>query len=623
MPEPPPVEATRDGLREFADRGLAWIDAHLEDFDPFADGRPFEVRLGQRVGELAILLNAYVGLATDVDERIVARMTAVLERIQDHPEFVARLIRSPLEFILFAEVYANLRAVGRDDARMHDLIQRAIDAGFLEQSERFPNRMMDIRSCLDMGGFEADYPSLAQLYERSILSGRTSVLLLSQEDVYAITHVLMFLFAFGTRDTASVSAASRAKLERLLPGLLVLVGQEHHWDLMAELLICWDCLSLPESEVSERAWAELLKLQDVEGAIPGPEWAARLHEQLGNPPDLDADRELYFSHHYHTTLVCLIAAFLRLRRLDQAVPEPRVPARRERTTRTERVPAARDAERYLGGLTDRVLCEPRAQATVLGQLVLGHWLAAGLAGDAADAANSRITLLGARLAERDAVVEWADAPATQLLLVAALLQRHGVFVPYLHAQGGFVDLVTRMLRESQADDLALVELRVVLSDLVSLPAASGTPIPVGHLGVSATPEELDRLLDQIAALTACGTRPGRLGETWASELLAGVAAYTLRRYDFARGTRLLRAVTSLEPASEPARALLDDCVRFVYLNQRPDGAFGFIGPEARSLATDPEVTLSLPITVDCLWALAEAESNWRLFSSVNGEPLRR
>ncbi|MGZ4380968.1 MAG: hypothetical protein ACXVZ2_01620 [Gaiellaceae bacterium] len=55
---------------------------------------------------------------------------------------------------------------------------------------------------------------------------------------------------------------------------------------------------------------------------------------------------------------------------------------------------------------------------------------------------------------------------------------------------------------------------------------------------------------------------------------------------------------------------------FIHVNQLADGAFGFVGPEARSLDADPERALSLPITVDCLWALAEAESDWRLFSSI-------
>lgn len=610
--------ATSDGLTRFIERGLAWIDAHLDEFDPFGGGRPFEIRLGQRVGELAILLHAYVELSGDVDEGVARRMTTLLRETQRHPEFVARLIRAPLEFILFAEVYANLRAVGEEDAEMRQLIQRAIDAGYLEQSERFPNRMMDIRSCLDMGGLEADYPSLPELYDRSILAGRLSALLLSEEDLYAITHVLMFLFEFGTRESASVSEASRRDLERLLPGLLVLVGQEHHWDLMAEVLICWESLGLPPSDVSERAWRELEELQDAEGAVPGPEWAARLHQELGRPPDADAERELYFSHHYHTTLVCLIAAFLRARRLDGRGPAQRTAGIGGRAARHDRARAARAAESWLSGVADEVLSAPGVQPTVLGQLMLAHWLAAGLAGDGTDAPAAQIPRLGARLAELDAASElaWSDAPATQLLLVAALLERHGIVVPYLHGEQGFVELLVQVVRANPVDDLALVELRILLENLGKLPAAPAPAISADRLRLSATPDEIDGLLDRVAAHTACGTRPARQSHAWAAELLAGVAAFTLRRYDFARGTRLLRAARALEPLSDPGRALLDDCVTFIYVNQLPSGSFGFVGPEARSRDAEAERALSLQITVNCLWALAEAESDWRLFTSM-------
>jgi len=628
----PPSGSAAEALNAFIEKGMDWMDAHLEEFDPFAAGRPFEIRLGQRVGELAILLHAYLRLTRRESDRRALRMADLLERVQRHPEFVARLVRSPLEFILFAEVYANLRAVGREDPEMHALIQRVVDAGFLEQTERFPNRMMDIRACLDLGGFESDYPSLPELYERSILAGRLDPLLMSQEDLYAITHVLMFLYGFGTRCDHSLPDSSRAALERLFPGLLVLVAQERHWDLMAELLICWECVGLQATEISERAWAELEQLQDSDGAIPGPEWAARLHAELGEASGGAGEEDSYFAHHYHTTLVSLIAACLRRRRLEGhrlRPPRREAAARAERRSSFERrSDAARAARAWLGRLADDVLSAGDAQAGLLSQLLLGQWAAAALGGDGLEEVAPELRRVGYRLAELDRfdALTWTDATATQSLLVAGLLERLGIAVQYLHAPHGFVDRAVEALEVT--DDAALNEPRVVLQSAGRIResqrlGADEVVAEAERLTLSADREAVETVLDRVEAHTALGTRPSELGpaETWIAELLAGVAMFSLRRYDFVRGPRLIRTVRALEPLSPAGLDLLGQCSSFLYLNQRPDGAFGFLAPEARALQAagrgDADRALALPATVNCLWALAEVETAWRLFGRID------
>jgi hypothetical protein len=612
----------------FIQKAMGWMDVHLEEFDPFSAGQPFEIRLGQRVGEFAILLHSYVALTGRAGDRVTLRMSETLARIQRNPEFAARLIRSPLEFILFAEVYANLRAVGRDDPQAHALIQRVLDAGFLEQTERFPNRMMDIRACLDMGGFASDYPQLPALYERSILAARIDPLLLSQDDLYAITHVLMFLYGFGTRRDYSVPDHSLADLQSLLSGLIVLVAQERHWDLMAELLICWECVGLAPSEISERAWAELEKLQDSDGAIPGPEWAARLHAELSEP----ADRDTYFSHHYHTTLVSVIAACLRSRRLKERATRSRprtTTAGKERQRHVDRrLETAHTARSWLRSVTGDMLSDPDTQAGPLAQLIIGNWATAALANDSLETVAPEIQRIGHALAERDAAnkLSWWDMPAAHSLLVAIALERYEIVVPYLHASCGFLARAVQTLEVM--DDPALNDPRTVLENAGRLtesprPSAREVVAVADGLSIAADPEDIDVLADLVEAHTAFGTRPSLLRprDGWIAELLAGVAIQSLRRYDLVRGARLIRALRALEPLSTTSLDLLRHCLSFIYLNQEPGGAFGFLAPEARALAEvepgrDAECAIALPATVECLWALAEAETGWRLFGMV-------
>ena len=61
---------------------------------------------------------------------------------------------------------------------------------------------------------------------------------------------------------------------------------------------------------------------------------------------------------------------------------------------------------------------------------------------------------------------------------------------------------------------------------------------------------------------------------------------------------------------------------FLRLHQRPEGAFGFFGAEERKLReAAPRISveneLYLPVTLECVWALAEGlDPRWRLFESL-------
>ena len=119
---------------------LEWIVLNLNEFDPFKDGRPFEIKHGQKVGELAILLQAYASLTGNRGCEPVKKIASLLISIQKNPAFTDRLVRSPVEFVLFAEMYAAVRSLGHDNLDQREMLQRVIDARFLDHTERLPHR---------------------------------------------------------------------------------------------------------------------------------------------------------------------------------------------------------------------------------------------------------------------------------------------------------------------------------------------------------------------------------------------------------------------------------------------------------------------------------------------------
>ena len=185
---------------------LEWIVCNLNEFDPFKNGRPFEIKHGQKIGELAILLQAYASLTGDREGEPVKKIASLLISTQKNPAFTDRLVRSPVEFVLFAEM---LRSLGHDNPDQREMLQRVIDARFLDHTERLPHRAMDIVSCLEWGGFPHNFPSLESLYAGSILARVPNAAFLDEDAIYFLTHVIMFLYSFGTRKERAIRAMLR------------------------------------------------------------------------------------------------------------------------------------------------------------------------------------------------------------------------------------------------------------------------------------------------------------------------------------------------------------------------------------------------------------------------------
>lgn len=544
-------------VEAMVERALGWVVSQLDEFDPFRDGRPFEIRHAQKLAELATMLHGYVGLTGDDESPGVLRILDLVRSARRSRELCDRVLRAPAELVLYAILYGVLRARGEDDPGQREILQRAVDAGLLEQSERVVHRQMDVALHLEWGGFRHDWPSLEELCTASILGQRPRPLFLDENAVYAITHVVMFLYGFGLRPAGEAAGLRTEEVRGMLASLLVVSCQERHWDLLAELLLCWDCIGFAPAPVSERAWRSLLGAQKEDGAVPGPDSALIGGESPNG----------YFSHHYHTTLVSILAGALRLHRSWEQVEEPTVSAVRRLPDATG---AARRARRWLEGLLDHVQARPDALCRIL----LGCWICDSMLGEEASAFPATARRIAERLSDLGEEGEaFEEMPVAVAFLVTAL-----------HALG---------LQPQAAGEDGALEL------------ARTFPL-------TASRQEVEDLAQRIHAWTGCGTLPVSLspGDAWIPEMLAGLATHCLRQYNFLTAGKLLRAIAYLGGGP------VEEQLGFLCLHQRPEGAFGFLGPEESRLPDrDADLDLYLPVTVSCLWALAEA-TGWRLYDSL-------
>jgi hypothetical protein len=615
-------------------RALHWVETHLVEFDPFQGGQTFNIQRGQRIAELATMLRCYTELSGDRESSAVARIVALLQAGERASAFRDRVLRQPAEFALFAHVYGVLYRLGHEDPEQRAAIQRFIDLGLLNHTQRLPHQVMEVRQALDLGEFTHRWPNWDAMYAGSLLAQPLSPLYLDQTAIYAVTHILLFYYGFGPRPPGGAPAAQSDTLRHLLAMLMIRVSQEHHWDLLGELLLCWDCLGLADSEVTERAWTTFLGQQRDDGAFPGPERSVagrRLQETIADPAEYQATD---FAHHYHTTLVGIIATSKRLARraagdVESSIPATLPHAREDDPEPGEDIAAALRLAR--GWLEQRLERAERATSPApdaLCHIVLGCWIC-DTAISAEQGAFAEVAQRAGRiLGEQETAARADRVPATLRLLCATLLASQGKRVPVLQ---DFLAMVATLLRatppETAPADLALTEKRSLLHTLGLHPPPAlldytELQAVAQAFSLSSSPTEVDTFLLHLYSYTGYGTRPATLDPAgdWIGELLCGLTMHFFREYDLPLGCRLLQVLSYLGQETRPG---FDSCMRFLLAQQRPDGSFGFFGPEEGAIRENAgpgfswEEQVILPMTVRCLWTLVEAAGGgWRLFAAL-------
>lgn len=642
------VVVTQDDTRvaEFAEAALTWAVDHLAEFHPLQDGVAFEVVRGQRMSELATMAYCHVQLGGDCDGPAMSQVLNFLDLLQRDRRLADRVLRMPAEFVLFSDVYGSMRCLGREDPVLGQLLRRALAAGLPVQMERPPHRLMDVGLTLELGRLQSDWPTMESLYPQSIAARVHAAHKLDEAAVYALTHVIMFLFGFGTRESDAVTPADRTRLAGVLSDLIVCMCQERHWDLLTELLICWDCLDLAPTQLTRRAWSTLVSQQRSDGAVPGPVQALRLYEASGRHPDPETDPALDFAYHYHTTLLAIIAGTLRRNRAAR----PAAPAPQKSSAPVgsgddvEIKPVFAGALAWLTETLDVVNSGPTVSPASLCAIVVGVHICSCMlpaTPQPIDAILGRCAQQMNQLAADDPS-SFDSVPATMRLLAGAVLGRHGIGVSPLHR---YMLATLRVLRDAPAmtphQQLELADKHALISrlGLVSPPPAlqqtSVTDVAavVNGFALDVPAKAADELLLHLNAYTGHGDPaqaiqghgPGGIAVADAVDLVHGLVQHALRQYDLAGAASLIRTLGYLEDrittGTRPNLALA--AAQALALQQRPDGCFGFFGPsedDARAKLTPGDSlrsALYLPVTTECLWTIAErARPGWRLFDSL-------
>jgi hypothetical protein len=297
------------------DLSIDWISYRLDRFTPFDDEDMYRPSRTKPFIELAIMFAVYAAATGDTTSPAVQKAAQLFQAASNRADYTDWALRFPAELVNYAELCAAVHELGGDAGELRYRLQSAVDAGAPSQIERLPHRLLELRAALDWAGVMHSLPSMADICAQTILGGALSAYLLSDSAIYAITHVIIFGSRFGLRQEALPEWLRSTPVRRLLCDLLVVASQARNWDLLGELLLCWDCIGFEHDLVTTAGWASFREAFRADGAVlPSPEKGVEGEIKTDGKAAKYADEASDFDLVYHTTLVAVLAGTVRLYR---------------------------------------------------------------------------------------------------------------------------------------------------------------------------------------------------------------------------------------------------------------------------------------------------------------------
>jgi len=295
------------------------------------------------------------------------------------------------------------------------------------------------------------------------------------------------------------------------------------------------------------------------------------------------------------------------------------------------------ARTWLLASSELIDTDPNVSITGILQLLIGSWICEQVF--IKDAKQTATLLLASKvhrcldLGEQTAFSTLMSSDAALIFLSAGILRTLGKENPFIEC---FIrQIASEINLHKDQDDSEFMQLfatRYLLHRLSLHPDPVHAIIPLrNNIGTNlfqADELEIRALAGNLAATTAYGQRPPSTEPAFLEQLVVVLPTWMLyyfRQHNLEIGTLIFRAMNYLHLKEDKAfRMGLD----FVLAQQQPDGRFGFLGPEISRLRSTKQhfneiFELYLPLTISCLWTVAEAtDPNFRLFRDYVKSPGR-
>ena len=618
---------------DFVLSALDWVDRNLSHFDPsLEEAQPTHLQL-QALAELALVTLLWGRIKPDLPLPTIDKAKSFLGTLVEDSRFWHRAVRFPEEFVPICDLIAATR--GQDTSPQLQALQQVISSGVLDSIDRTLVSRMELRLTVEWAGLTWYGPELDEI--SSHCPRPPLPMFASDDDCYTLTHLIIFVTEFGRRPfPLNGGLRNRNYLARILSSYIVRYIHQRNLDLLIELLLSWKYLRLPYTTLIHQAWRFFVSHQSPDGAFQKLITDSQASSKVSSESDPE---RAWFYQCYHTTLLAIMAG--------ATSDIPSTPLSKENSALddspiNEPSPESFDETIELGRGSvekawqwvskDAEAFDGNVGLEAVGYSLLAWWIWRAVAGTAKIQPPDTL-LFQCRAFHLNHYFYAGRGSLTLNIITAGIIRQ---FDKENADAGAFLERISDVVANDHPKDtheeLALCEKRVILnalgfehhpyvSDYIEVIAAAE------QCALRADQDRIGALLTRIESLAGYGANYVDIepGGIWLKDLLQGLADDSLRKYDWPRACRCVRALGYLNLIShETAR----DYMAFFALHQLPDGAFGYLGPDSQALlsALDDHRSLdeiNLSITAEALWTIAELTigDRWRLFDSLRSKNL--
>lgn len=284
--------------------------------NPGIDLEALEAPPNKIIAETAMFLRAAILVPADLAPSVAERAHILMRDLVPYARHLRVEIGIALHPALaldYGAAHIVISKAGYPDAAFDKTISLALDSTTANARERFPHRELEqVWLASLMGG---PLPSEEELSRTALICG-TDLMTGSRDDIYALTHALIYATDFGNcrRQFVRSDHDILATVQSALAGAL----DDDDFDLAGELLLAWPFLNADWDEQSSLAFAILAQVEDEVGVLPS---LALDREEYERQPI--ASRKSYVAAvAYHTAYVMGLLCSVMLRNDSLPVLEP-------------------------------------------------------------------------------------------------------------------------------------------------------------------------------------------------------------------------------------------------------------------------------------------------------------
>lgn len=229
------------------------------------------VRPEKAISETAVLLLAASGATEDREVR--RRTNELAQLLIPHARSERMQLGVCLEPSLaldYAQAHACLNRLGFPDSAFDALLEQSMRSQAHAGRERTPHRILEQQWIAELAGrAPPNRPRRSRsVASNSVLGHPMDLLGGGREDVYALTHALMFVadFSVGARRLPRSRAAILSEAEAMLAWCL----DECDYDLGGEVLLAWPLTGRSWSAGATFGFRVLAHVEDAAGFLPSP-----------------------------------------------------------------------------------------------------------------------------------------------------------------------------------------------------------------------------------------------------------------------------------------------------------------------------------------------------------------